>query len=112
MMDKVSNDMNIEMNYTNAQDHVPEAERNIRTIKERVRTAFHHLPYKRIPKIMIQYFVIETTRKLNLFPVKRGVLPYYSPHVIMTQTPLEYKKHCAIPFGRYVQAIHESNPNL
>ena len=34
MMDIVSDELNVEMNYTNAQEHVPEAERNNRTIKE------------------------------------------------------------------------------
>ena len=38
------------MNYTNAQEHVPQAERNNRTIKERIRAALHRLPYKKIPK--------------------------------------------------------------
>ena len=28
MMDKVKDDLNVTMNYTNAGDHVPEAERN------------------------------------------------------------------------------------
>ena len=41
MMEKVSDDLSVDMNYTNAQDHVPEAERNNRTIKERIRAAFH-----------------------------------------------------------------------
>jgi hypothetical protein len=35
MMDAVKDDLNIVMNYTNTADHVPEAERNNRTIKER-----------------------------------------------------------------------------
>jgi hypothetical protein len=34
MMDKVKDDLGVCMNFTNALDHVPEAERNNRTIKE------------------------------------------------------------------------------
>ena len=60
---------------------------------------------------MIKYLVLESTRKLNLFPVKGGVSPYYSPHTIMSQQPLDYNKHLQIPFGTYVQALHESNPS-
>ena len=37
MMDKVSDDMDITMNYTNAQDHSSWAERNNRVIKESFR---------------------------------------------------------------------------
>jgi hypothetical protein len=44
MMDKVKDDLGVCMNFTNALDHVPEAERNNRTIKECVRAAYHRLP--------------------------------------------------------------------
>jgi hypothetical protein len=37
MMDKVSDDLDIEMNYATAGEHVPEMERNNRTIQERIR---------------------------------------------------------------------------
>jgi hypothetical protein len=79
MMDEVKDDLNIEMNFTDAQDHVPEAERNNRTIKERIRAAYHRLPFKAIPRIMIHYLAMVQTSQLNLFPVKGGVSAYYSP---------------------------------
>jgi hypothetical protein len=41
MIDKVKYDLGVCMNFTNALDHVPEAERNNRTIKERVQVAYH-----------------------------------------------------------------------
>jgi hypothetical protein len=44
MMDKVKDDLGVRMNFTNALDHVPEAERNKRTIKERIWAAYHQLP--------------------------------------------------------------------
>jgi hypothetical protein len=37
MIDKVSDDLDIEMNYATKGEHVPEAERNNRTIQERIR---------------------------------------------------------------------------
>jgi hypothetical protein len=46
--------------------------------------------------------------KLNIFPVKGGVLKYYSPRMILNQTNLDYTKHCVVPFGAHVQANHES----
>jgi hypothetical protein len=42
--------------------------------------------------------------QLNLFPAKGGISPYYSPRTILGLTPLDYDKHCAVPFGAYVQA--------
>ena len=109
MMENVSDNLDVEMNFTNAQDHVPEAERNNRTLKERIRAAFHRLPYKAIPKIMLRYLAMEQANKLNLFPVKGGISQYYSPRMIMNQTSLDYEKHCTVPFGAYVQANHETN---
>ena len=38
-MDEVRNDMGIEMNYANPDDHVPEAERKNRVIKYKFRIA-------------------------------------------------------------------------
>jgi hypothetical protein len=108
MMEKVKDDLDVDMNFTNAQDHVPEAERNNRTKKERIRAAYHRLPYKAIPRIMIRYLAMIQANQLNLFPVKGGVSKYYNPHMILNQTNLDYTKHCVMPFGDYVQADHES----
>jgi hypothetical protein len=38
----LEHDLDVNMNLTNAQDHVPEAEQNNRTIKERIQAAYHH----------------------------------------------------------------------
>jgi hypothetical protein len=57
MMDKVKDDLGVRMNFTNALDHVPEAERNNRTIKERVWAAYHKLPYKALLQQLIRYLV-------------------------------------------------------
>ena len=109
MMNKVKDDLDVNMNFTNAQDHVPEAERNNRTIKERIRAAYHRLPYKALPRIMIRYLAMTQATQLNLFPVKGGVSAHYSPRMILNQTNLDYVKHCSVPFGAYVQANHETN---
>jgi hypothetical protein len=39
VMERVNDDLDVNMNFTKAQDHVPEAERNNQTIKERIRAA-------------------------------------------------------------------------
>jgi hypothetical protein len=108
MMEQIEDDLDVKMNFTNAQDHVPEAEQNNQTIKERIRAAYHRLPYKAIPQIMINYLAMIQANQLNLFPVKGGVSKYYSSRMILNQTNLDYTKHCVVPFGAYVQANHES----
>jgi hypothetical protein len=108
MIEEVMDNLDMVMNFTNAQDHVPEAERNNRTIKERIRAAYHRLPYKAIPRIMIHYLAMNQANQLNLFPVKGGVSPYYSPRMLLNQTSLDFNKHCTVPYGAYVQANHET----
>jgi hypothetical protein len=69
----------IKVNYAIANKHVPHAERNNRTIQERVRAAYHRLPYDDLPRSMVKYLVMESAKKLNYFPNKNGVFKYYSP---------------------------------
>jgi hypothetical protein len=109
MMERVNDDLDVNMNFTNAQEHVPEAERNNQRIKERTRAAYHRLPYKALPRIMIRYLAMCQVNHLNLLLVKGGVSAYYSPHMILNQESLDYAKHCSVPFGAYVQANHETN---
>ncbi len=108
MMDKVPNKLKANMNYVNAHVHILEVEQNNRTIKERVHCTFQRLPFKKIPKVMIQYLVMVQTDHLNLFPVKGGISHYYSPWVILGGTLLDYNKHCQVSFGTYIQANHET----
>jgi len=110
MMETIANEHNITMNYATAGEHVPEAERNNRTIQERIRATYHNLPYAIIPKTMIRYLAMVSTDQLNFFPAKGGISPYFSPHVILTGRALEFNKHCQYPFGAYVQANNDASP--
>ena len=103
-------DLDIKLILVSAQAHVPEAERNNRTIKERFRTAFHRLPYKALPRVMIRTLAMVCTDQLNYFPMKGGVSQYYSPRVIMQLPALDYNAQFQFPFGAYVQAENETKP--
>ena len=110
MMDRVKDDLNINLHYTGADDHVPQAERNNRTIQERVRAMFHLLPFRAIPRLMIEYLVMECASKLNYFPVKGGVSPYFSPHLLLGGEVLDYNKHLKYTFGQFVMANNDNHP--
>jgi hypothetical protein len=110
LMDQVSDELDVEMNYTTTDEHVPEAERNNRTIKERVRAAYHSLPFKAIPKVMLKKLVTHQTKLLNFLPSKGGVSSYLSPYSIITGKSVDFDKELAIPFGAYVQGCNEPNP--
>ena len=66
-MNKVSDDMNITMDYVSAQDHVGAAERNVRTLKETIRTKFHRCGYNTLPKQMIIAIAEQSADQLNMF---------------------------------------------
>ncbi|KAL7556597.1 hypothetical protein ACA910_003488 [Epithemia clementina (nom. ined.)] len=99
LQENLKNLENIEIKLANAQEHVPEAERNIRIIKERVRATFHRLPFTKITKIMTQILVMECAKQLNFFPPKDSVSTQYSPRMILHHEPLDYQRHCGTPFG-------------
>ena len=111
LMDPVKDDMEVTMEYSPPQGHVPEAERNNRTLKERIRATFHRLPYKALPKALMKVLVQESARKLNYFPNKNGLSPYYSPRQIVHRAGLDYNTHCKYAFGSYVQAHDEPDPS-
>ena len=84
-MEPIKDNLEIKMDYVPAQQHVKQAERNNRVIKEQCRATFHRLPYQRLPKTAIKYLAMESTKKLNFFPAKGGVSEYYSPRMILHQ---------------------------
>ena len=46
---------------------------------------------------------------LNMFPPKVGI-GSVSPRTLITGIKLDYKNHCQLPFGYYVQAHEEPTP--
>jgi hypothetical protein len=107
LMQELETIYEVKMNYSNAQEHVPEVERSIRVIKERFRATFHRLPFTKLPATMVKILAMESTKKLNFFPPSNGLSPYYSPRMIIHQENLDFHKHCMIPFGTYIQAHNE-----
>ncbi|KAL7577139.1 hypothetical protein ACA910_019741 [Epithemia clementina (nom. ined.)] len=51
---------------------------------------------------------MECAKQLNFFPPKDSVSTQYSPRMIIHHEPLDYQRHCATPFGTYVQALDDS----
>ena len=110
MLEAIKTEFAFQPNYPDAQKHVPEAERNHRVIKERVRACFHNSPHKALPCIVLKYLIADNVFKLKLFPAKDGVSPYFSPHHILMQRPVDFKRHCWIPVLQTVIAHDEPTP--
>ena len=107
LMDEVSDEMDIEMEYAAPGEHQPEAERNNRLVGERIRVAYHRLPFKAMPKLMLRYLAMTAAEQLNYFPVKGGVSAHFSPHQLIKRRNISFKQECAVPFGTYVQAYED-----
>jgi Reverse transcriptase (RNA-dependent DNA polymerase) len=103
-------EMQIMLNATSRDEHVPEIERYNRTIKDRVRSAYNMLPFKKMPTQMLVELVKAMVFWLNAFPANDGVSDTISPRTIMTGKRLNYTKHCQLGFGTYVQT-HEEHDN-
>lgn len=106
----VATKMKNELNVTAADEHVPEIERFIRTVKERTRCTYNGLPYKHMPPRMLVEMVYFNVFWINSFPPSDGVSATISPRTLMTGQSIDFQKHCRLEFGEYVQA-HESHDN-
>jgi hypothetical protein len=110
LLDPLQDEFQIQFNFANPGDHVPEAERNNRVIKERIRATYHRLPFTHLPKQMVIALVQESAKKPNFFPARHGVSQFYSPRMILHQQNLNYDRHCRYGLGTYVQANNDPNP--
>jgi hypothetical protein len=79
LIEHLSDIYDVTMNFANPQEHVPEAERNNRVIKERIRATYHRLPYRRLTRTLVKILVSESAKILNFLPARHGVSQYYSP---------------------------------
>jgi len=100
----------VTLNLTPCDAHIGEVERSIRTIKERVQSDIHGLPFRRLPKLMITELIRRAMMLLNVFPALNGVSKTLSPRSIMTGKPnLDYN-HCKIEFGSYALVFEDNDP--
>ena len=103
-------DVGSHLNVTAEDEHVPEVERYIRTLKERARSTYNMVPFKKMPGIMIVELVHGANYWLNMFPANDGVSSTLSPRRIMTGQQCDYALHGRLQFGEYAQ-VHESHDN-
>ena len=93
-------------------EHVPEVERYIRTIKERVRAISSVLPCKQYPLRLIAEMVYNAVFWLNTFPHNNGRHPTIRPRTLITGLAIDYHNHCKLSFGTYIKFHEEGNSTL
>ena len=101
----------VAMNIVPADCHVGEAERSIRTIKERLRACAHGLPFKRLPKLLVIHMMRHVTYSLNTFPWENGISDTLSPATIVTGVGAPKFGDLRVEFGAYVQVFEDHDPS-
>jgi hypothetical protein len=100
----------IHFSICSADDHVPEIERAVRTVKESIRATIHGMPYARLPRVLVKALVTHATRTLNMLPHPDGVSSTMSPATIVTGQPKTDFRTLSLEFGTYVQ-VYDGTSN-
>ena len=101
----------IELNDVSTNEHVPEIERLIRVIKERIRCEMVALPFNGITKLMKQHLFLHVVSWLNMFPRRGGISDTLSPRAIIHGTTANFDTMCRVPFGAYCEVHDEPSPS-
>jgi len=100
----------INLKITGRDEHVPEIESFIWTVKERTRAIVNTLSFDILPNRLVVEVVYNAMFWLNCFLQKTGIHAPMSPHTIVTGSNIDYNKHCKPQFGSYTQ-VHEHHNN-
>ena len=103
-------ELGIMLNTASNDEHVPEIERQICTVKERTRAIYCTLPFQKMPRRLIIEMVYAANYWLNMFPRQGGISKTLSPRALLTGQTWSYTTHCKLEFGDYVQT-HEEHDN-
>jgi len=102
----------IQLNIASASENVPDIERCIWTVKERVRSIYNVLPFKKMPLRILTEMVYTAVYWLNMFPVVDGILKTLSPRAIVTGLLSDFNLHCKLEFGSYEQTHEDHNNSM
>ena len=106
--DKIVDRMDMAIvNTTAAREHVTDAERGIRTIKDSGRCTvaeFRRIGVTALPKQVIIHMVYFAVFWLNAAPAENGISEIHSPREIVLKRSVDFKLHCRGTFGQYVMA--------
>jgi hypothetical protein len=108
----IATDLRSELNICGEDEHVPDIERCIRTVKEWTRCTYNSTTIAHYPPRMIIEMVFLSVFWINAFPHRLGVSQTLSPHTIVTSLHVDYKKHCRIKFGQYAQTHEQHNNSM
>jgi len=100
----------VPFDFSTQGQHIPDVERYIHTIKDRVQSCYTLLPFCCMPCIAIIQLLGNAIFWLNVFLHPDGISETLSLCYIMTGKHLDYHQHVRTEFGAYVQT-HEEHSN-
>jgi hypothetical protein len=92
VMQPLEKQLGVRFDFAASNAHIPAAERNNRTIEERMRVLLQYLPFSKVPKVVIRAIASYVTDCMNYYPAKGGISSYYSPHILVGGRRLSAKK--------------------
>jgi hypothetical protein len=92
-------EMGVTLNRCSREEHVPVAERRIRTLKQRCRCICNILPFKKLPGMLVVQMVMTCNFRLNIFPPKDGISRNINLRKLITGVKIDYNKHIQAEFG-------------
>jgi len=98
------------LNIAAVDEHVPEVEQCVKTIKERVHSIYNSLTFKKMPTRLIAEIIYASVYWINSFPSESGISRTLSPKPLVTGHRPGYHNHCKLEFGTYLQT-HEVHNN-
>ena len=93
-------------NTTAVKEHIAEAERNTRVVKERNGCVVNTLPFTYIPRRIKIEFIYFVTPWFNAFPVKSGVSETFYPREILLRWRMDANNNCRVLPGSYCE-VHD-----
>jgi hypothetical protein len=103
-------ELGVILNRCSREEHVPVAERQIHTLKERCRCICNTFPFKKLPGMLVVQMVSTCNFWLNIFPPRDGISRNINPRELITGVKIDYNKHIQADFDEYVQ-VHEDHDN-
>jgi hypothetical protein len=101
--------LGITVNQVGAGEHVHIIENKIKTIKERVRSILHSLPFS-LPTALTKWLVMYSVYVINCVP-NMGGYPMISPREALTGRKMVVKRDLPVSFGDYCQIARPKTDN-
>ena len=94
----------VEVITTAAQEHIPNIERLIRLIRDRLRCITYYFHFTSVPNMVLIHILYSVNMMLNEFSRESGVTGYFSPRKLVIGRTINCLKDCHADIDVYVDS--------